>query len=169
MKSEFENIRTGPISSIDKEQLSEVLEKWHKCFSTNLSTIGRSNSTEMEIRVTTSKPVSRQPYKVPFPRRLKVEEMIDELLKAGIIRPSESEYSSPVILVAKSDGTDRLCIDYRALNAITVKEPFPVPSVEEQVAQLAGNSFFTTLDFISGYYQIPIAESSKNIRLSPLI
>ncbi|CAD7085483.1 unnamed protein product [Hermetia illucens] len=87
--------------------------------------------------------------------------MIDELLKAGIIRPSESEYSSPVILVAKSDGTDRLCIDYRALNAITVKEPFPVPSVEEQVAQLAGNSFFTTLDFISGYYQIPIAESSK--------
>ncbi|XP_037922966.1 uncharacterized protein LOC119659115 [Hermetia illucens] len=73
MKSEFENIRTGPISSIDKEQLSEVLEKWHKCFSTNLSTIGRSNSTEMEIRVTTSKPVSRQPYKVPFPRRLKVE------------------------------------------------------------------------------------------------
>ncbi|CAD7092814.1 unnamed protein product [Hermetia illucens] len=161
MKSEFENIRTGPISSIDKEQLFDVLEKWHKCFSTNLSTIGRSNSTEMEIRVTTSKPVSRQPYKVPFPRRLKVEEMIDELLKAGIIRPSESEYSSPVILVAKSDGTDRLCIDYRALNAITVKEPFPVPSVEEQVAQLAGNSFFTTLDFISGYYQIPIAESSK--------
>ncbi|CAD7086688.1 unnamed protein product [Hermetia illucens] len=59
MKSEFENIRTGPISSIDKEQLFEVLEKWHKCFSTNLSTIGRSNSTEMEIRVTTSKPVSR--------------------------------------------------------------------------------------------------------------
>ncbi|XP_037903934.1 uncharacterized protein LOC119647195 [Hermetia illucens] len=139
MKSEFENIRTGPISSIDKEQLSEVLEKWHKCFSTNLSTIGRSNSTEMEIRVTTSKPVSRQPYKIPFPRRLKVEEMIDELLKAGIMRPSESEYSSPVILVAKSDGTDRLCIDYRALNAITVKEPFPVPR----------------------YYQIPIAESSK--------
>ncbi|CAD7085776.1 unnamed protein product [Hermetia illucens] len=161
MKSEFENIRTGPISSIDKEQLFEVLEKWHKCFSTNLSTIGRSNSTEMEIRVTTSKPVSRQPYKVPFPKRLKVEEMIDELLKAGIIRPSESEYSPPVILVAKSDGTDRLCTDYRALNAITVKEPFPVPSVEEQVAQLAGNSFFTTLDFISGYYQIPIAESSK--------
>ncbi|CAD7085358.1 unnamed protein product [Hermetia illucens] len=104
MKSEFENIRTGPISSIDKEQLFEVLEKWHKCFSTNLSTIGRSNSTEMEICVTTSKPVSRQPYKVPFPKRLKVEEMIDELLKAGIIRPSESEYSSPVILVAKSDG-----------------------------------------------------------------
>ncbi|CAD7093721.1 unnamed protein product [Hermetia illucens] len=156
-----EEIRTGPISSIDKEQLSEVLEKWHKWFSTNLSTIGGSNSTEMEIRVTTSKPVSRQPYKLPFPKRLKVEEMIDELLKAGIIRPSESEYSSPVILVAKSDGTDRLCIDYRALNAITVKEPFPVPSVEEQVAQLAGNSFFTTLDFISGYYQIPIAESSK--------
>ncbi|CAD7082879.1 unnamed protein product [Hermetia illucens] len=79
MKSEFENIRTGPISSIDKEQLFEVLEKWHKCFSTNLSTIGRSNSTEMEIRVTTSKPVSRQHYKVPFPKRLKVEEMIDEL------------------------------------------------------------------------------------------
>ncbi|XP_037903531.1 uncharacterized protein LOC119646922 [Hermetia illucens] len=162
MKSEFENIRTGPISSIDKEQLFEVLEKWHKCFSTNLSTIGRSNSTEMEIHVTTSKPISRQPYKVPFPKRLKVEEMIDELLKAGIIRPSESEYSSPVILVAKSDGTDRLCIDYRALNAITVKEPFPVPSVEEQVAQLAGNSFFTTLDFISGYYQIPIAEYGFN-------
>ncbi|XP_037909933.1 uncharacterized protein LOC119650855 [Hermetia illucens] len=140
MTSEFENIRTGPISSFDKEQLFEVLEKWHKCFSTNLSTIGRSNSTEMEIRVTTSKPVSRQPYKVPFPKRLKVEEMIDELLKAGIIRPSESEYSSPVILVAKSDGTDRLCIDYRALNAITVKEPFPV---------------------WKRYYQIPIAESSK--------
>ncbi|CAD7092789.1 unnamed protein product [Hermetia illucens] len=136
MKSEFENIRTGPISSIDKEQLSEVLEKWHKCFSTNLSTIGRSNSTEMEIRVTTSKPVSRQPYKVPFPRRLKVE---------GDRRATESWNNS----------TERVGI---FISGHTGRE---IRCVEEQGAQLAGNSFFTTLDFISGYYQIPIAESSK--------
>ena len=89
--------------------------------------------------------------------------MIDDLLKADIIRESISEYSSPVILVPKKDGSQRLCIDYRRLNSVTRKSHVTMPSLEEQLDMLAGNKYFTTLDIMRGYYQIPIDEKSKRL------
>lgn len=86
---------------------------------------------------------------------------MEELLQLEIIRNSTSKYASPVVLVQKRKGKDRLCIDYRRLNAITIKQPYPMPIVEEQLALLAGYKIFTTLDLVAGYYQIPIAESSR--------
>lgn len=79
----------------------------------------------------------------------------------GIIRPSQSSYASPIVLVKKQNGEDRMCVDYRQLNGITVKQPYPMPIIEEQLASLAGNTVFTSLDLMAGYYQIPIAESSR--------
>lgn len=70
-------------------------------------------------------------------------------------------YASPIVLVKKRNGEDRLCVDYRQFNAITIKQPYPMPLVEEQLAVLAGNTIFTSLDLVAGYHQILIAESSK--------
>ncbi|CAI7893870.1 unnamed protein product [Closterium sp. NIES-54] len=105
-----------------------------------------------------STPPVRPTYRMSTAELLELRRQLDDLLEKGFIRPSTSPYAAPVLFTRKKEGDLRLCIDYRALNAITIKNKYPLPRVEELFDMLGEATVFSKLDLRSGYHQIRLAE-----------
>ncbi|WVZ96439.1 hypothetical protein U9M48_042077 [Paspalum notatum var. saurae] len=104
-------------------------------------------------------PIYKKAYIISGVELLEVKKQIDELLEKGFIRKSTSPWASPVLLTEKKDGTLRMCVDYRGLNAITVKNKYPLPRIEDLFDQLKGACVFSKIDLRSGYHQLRIRPS----------
>ncbi|UYV68861.1 hypothetical protein LAZ67_6001298, partial [Cordylochernes scorpioides] len=142
----------------EKEQLKQVLERYEDLFSSGL---GRSNLAKHRIDTEGAKPIKHKPYRVSAKEREIIKEQIDEMLRDGIIRPSSSPWSFPVILVKKRDGKYRFCVDYRKLNDVTVKDVYPIPRIDEVLDTLQGSKYFSAIDLKSGYWQVEVEEKDK--------
>jgi len=83
------------------------------------------------------------------------------MLATGVIEPSTSSWASPVCLVKKKDGTFRFCVDYRRVNAVSKKDAYPIPDIQDALDNLRGSKYFATIDLLSGYWQIGMTDRAK--------
>ena len=111
----------------------------------------------MEIKPTSPTPIRQLPYRQSQSDRGRIQKEIQEIMAAGVFRPSDSPWSSPVVMVKKKDGTPRFCVNYRKFNSITIADPFPFHRLEDIFDELSGSEFFTCLDAKSGYWQEALA------------
>nr|GEX23665.1 reverse transcriptase [Tanacetum cinerariifolium] len=103
-------------------------------------------------------PINVRPYRHPPNQKDAIEGMIKELMDSGVIKASQSPFSSPIMMVKKKNDTWRMCIDYRQLNKHTIKDKFPILVIEELIDELNGSAVFSKLDLSSGYHQIRMKE-----------
>lgn len=102
--------------------------------------------------------VSVRPYKYPHHQKEEIEKQVTKLLQAGVVRPSMTVFSSPIILVKKKDHTWRMCVDCRALNKATILDKYPIPIVDELLDEQHGSTIFSEIDLKSGYHQFLVHE-----------
>ncbi|CAF3363996.1 unnamed protein product [Rotaria socialis] len=148
-------------SQLYYQQVINLLKNHIILFDTSQSRIIKTDIHHV-INTGNHSPINAKPYFKTIEQRKNIQHEIDNMLKAGIIIPSHSPWSSPVVLLKKPNGEFRFIIDYRKLNSITTKDCYPQPTVEELINRLGGHSWFTKLDLKSGYYQIPIHPADKS-------
>lgn len=108
-----------------------------------------------------SAPIHQAPYKSAWNERSIIREQIDQMLRRGIIEPSDSPWSSPVVLVKKNDGTWHFCVDYRKLNSFTVRDVYPLPCITVALSRLQGATYFSSMDLQVGYHQVPVRKTDR--------
>jgi hypothetical protein len=135
------------------EDLQGILSKHQMVFSTPQGLPPSRGVHDHSIPlVPRSLPPNIHLYHHPFSQKNEIEKMVQKLLTAGVIRPSTSPYSSPIVIVLKKEGSCRMCPDFRALNKLTIKDKFPIPIIDDLLDELSGTQFFTKLDLHSGYH-----------------
>jgi hypothetical protein len=128
-------------------------------FPLELPGIPPTRNTVFEIKlVPGTQPIYKSPYRMAPMEQVELKRQLDDLLAKGFIRPSKSPWAFLVLFVEKKDGSKRLCVDYRALNQVTIKNKYPLPCIDVLFEQLRGAKVFSKIDLNSGYHQLRIWE-----------
>ncbi|UYV76014.1 hypothetical protein LAZ67_13002151 [Cordylochernes scorpioides] len=127
----------------------------------NKSYLCTTSNVKHKIDTSDSRPIKQRPYRVSPVERRAIQSEVDKMIKMGIVQPSESPWSSPVVLVKKKDGSWRFCVDYRKLNKVTKKDVYPLPRNDDVLDSLTGAKFFSSMDLRTGYWQIEIDEEDR--------
>ena len=151
------------LSPEQKQKLLSLLFKNRKAFAANVSELGKTDLVTHTIDTGDAKPIFQRSYRQSPSNREKLDDIINEMLAHGLIEPSTSKWSSPCLLVDKSDGSKRIVIDFRKLNKVCIPSTYPMPTLET-IWDAIGDSkptIFSTMDLWSGFHQIPLSEESK--------
>ena len=129
-------------------QLKELLLEFRHSFAWGEDEVGQTHLAQHEIDTGDARPIKIRPRRIPLDRREAADTAIVDMLRADFIEPSDSPWSAPVVMVPKKGGKLRFCVDYRGLNAVTTKDSYPLPRI---------NEWFSSLNLRSGYWQVPLS------------
>lgn len=147
------------LSETKKETLESipVVQDFSEVFPEDL--LGTPVDREIEFSIDLApdtQPISKAPYRMAPAELKELKVQLQELLKKGFIQPSSSPWGAPVLFVKKKDGTMQLCIDYRELNKVTIKNKYPLPRIDDLFDQLQGSQIFSKIDLRLGYHQLKV-------------
>jgi hypothetical protein len=141
----------------DSLEIIKVVSEFPDVFPEDLPGLSPERKVEFAIELLPgTTPISKRAYRVSGPELVELKKHMDELSEKGYIWPSTSPWAAPVLFMEKKDGTRRMCIDYRALNEVTIKNMYPLPRIEDLFDQLRGASVFSKIDLRLGYHQLRI-------------
>ena len=137
-----------------------VVRKFPDVFPDDIAGLPPEREVEFTIDlISGTEPISIPPYRMAPAELRELKAQLEELLSKGFIRPSISPWGAPVLFVKKKDGSLRLCIDYRQLNRVTIRNQYPLPRIDELFDQLQGSQVYSKIDLRSGYHQLRVQES----------
>ena len=142
------------------DMMDAAIERYHHIFAVEDLELGCTNLVKHEIKLTNYVPFKERYRRIPPHQYEEVHKHLDEMLRMGAIRKSNSPWASAVVLVRKKDGTLRFCIDLRKLNERTVKDTYSLPRIEDSLDVLNGSCIFTSIDLKSGYWQVELDKKS---------
>jgi hypothetical protein len=147
-----------PIKSLSIEEIP-IVQEYPNVFPDELSGMPPKHAVEFCIElIPGTSPISLAPYRLSRPFQVELRKQLDDLLSKGLIRRSVSPWRAPVLFTRKKDGSWRMCVDYRGLNAVTIKNKYPLHHIEILFQRLKGAKVFSKFDLQSGYNQIPVRE-----------
>jgi hypothetical protein len=142
-------------------EVKQILEEYQSVFAEPTNLPPRRFCDHTIALIAGAQPANKNPYRYTPQLKTEIERQIKEMLDSGVIQISNSAFSSPIILVRKKDGSWRVVVNYRHLNALTVKSKYPVPVIDELLDELAGARWFSKLDLRAGYRQIRMAPGEE--------
>jgi hypothetical protein len=155
LRKMYDNIAVK-LNEYEKRVLARLLVEYADVFSRDENDLGLTSLAEHEIDTGDATPIKLPPRRVPQAFTGEDEKALEKLVNQGSVRPSTSPWSSPLQLVRKRDGSVRPCVDYRRVNAVTKKDAYPLPKIQECIDSVAGATTFSTLDITSAYHQVPV-------------
>ena len=153
---------SGSLTATQRNKLFQILLHYENVFAGTDNDLGCTSQLQHHINTGNAIPVRQPARRIPPYQREEVKALLNDMEKRGIIQPSKSPWASPVVLVRKKDNTLRFCVDYRRLNELTRKDAYPLPRVDDTLETLSGSRWFSTLDLLSGYWQVEMAESDRD-------
>ena len=144
----------------EKEKLMKLINEFSDIFASQGCEFGCTSVVKHEIK-TEGPPVRQQVRRIPVALKNVVDREVEKMLKLGVVRPSQSPWSSPTVMVRKKDGAWRFCVDFRKVNSLTHRDAYPLPRIDSTLDTLKGSTLFTTLDLASGYWQVEVKEEDK--------
>ena len=145
----------------EQQQLFLVALEFEDIFALQSNDFGRTSKIRHSINTGDHQPIRQPVWRMPPYRREEARKLLTEMQAKDVIQRSSSPWASPIVLVGKKDGSVRFCVDYRKVNGITRKDAYPLPHVDDTLDTLSGSKWFTTLDLISGYWQVELEEKDR--------
>ncbi|GES83881.1 KRAB-A domain-containing protein [Rhizophagus clarus] len=151
----------GDLNDEQRRMFQEFMNRHVNLFTWEPDDFGRTSVVKHGIDTGNVVPIKQRFYQTSYKNQLFIKEEIQRLLKAGLIVPSRSQWTSPVVVVEKKNGKKRLCVDYWKLNKVTKRDCYPLPRIDDMLETLSGSQWFSSLDLASGFWQVELDQKDQ--------